>query len=247
MASFLGSSAVFAGAGEPNVNFGGSLVVLSFSLSPVLSSADFACPNVKLALLDLNAELCGIPKENVAADSADDLLSTLLAKTKPAEVAGCLSTSLLLALSMPNLKELASAGMATLNCMDELLLLAKLSDDFLAVPGLTPPHAMHSATSDLFDTMQSSQVHELAGFLNISPKPVDVMGGGGFAIAIDFGGSLLPGFGVVHATHDVTSDLLLTMQTSQLQEPVGALNLSPKPEKVVVVFAGSSAFFAVKV
>lgn len=211
---------LFGGAPNENVAV---VAGLSSSLLAVVVSIGFA-PNWKVAAeatdsLGLKAKPAlslGAPKLKLPLGACE---LALLPKLKPFVFGSVAAAS---ALSMPNLKLPAFAGMSTLNC--------KLDLGF-SVPGFAVSQAMHLSASDLLESMQLSHAHEPSGFLNISPKPEPLLI---LVVVVEAAvadvADLAPGLGVSQATHLLLSDLLDTMQVSQVHEPSGFLNISPKPD-----------------
>ena len=221
------SSLSFASAGlAPNWNVAAAAIV-SLGLNPKLGS--FVASLVSLVLSPL-----GMPKLNPVL--SDVWLPELPPKVNPFvfgrfDVDDAEEFAASSALSMPNLKLPAFAGMSTLICRFDLDLATSL-------PAFGVSQAMHLVASDLFDIMQVSHVQEPSGFLNLSPKPlklelVKLLLLLLLLVVVVF--AVAPGFGVSQAAHLLASALFWIMQTSHDHEPSGFLNLSPNPEVIVAV------------
>lgn len=76
----------------------------------------------------------------------------------------------------------------------------------------------------MFCTRQTSQSQASSGFLNLSPSPNT-----GVLLADEVASAEAPGFGLVQATHLVSSALFCTIHVSHSHAPSGFLNLSPNP------------------
>lgn len=104
--------------------------------------------------------------------------------------------------------------------------------------------ATHFVSSALFSTIQVSHSHAPSGLLNLSPKPTKpvetgVAGVDSALMAEKADGivsevlSPVPGLAVSQATHFTASDLFLTRQVSQSQDPTGLVNTAANPVVVV--------------
>lgn len=113
-------------------------------------------------------------------------------------------------------------------------------------PGLALIQATHFVSSALFSTKHVSHSHAPAGFLNLSPKPMNPVETGAVGVdtvltaekaegRVSEGLSPVPGLAVSQATHFTASGLFRTRHVSQSQVPAGLENIVPKPAVVVVV------------
>lgn len=106
--------------------------------------------------------------------------------------------------------------------------------------------ATHFVSSALFSNIQVSHSHTPSCFLNLSPNPRKPGGTGAAGVdsalmAEKADGivsevlSPVPGLAVSQATHFTASDLFLTRQVSQSQDPTGLVNTAANPVVVVEV------------
>lgn len=106
--------------------------------------------------------------------------------------------------------------------------------------------ATHFVSSALFSTEHVSHSHAPAGFLNLSPNPMNPVETGAVGVdtvltaekaegRVSEGLSPVPGLAVSQATHFTASGLFRTRHVSQSQVPAGLENIVPKPAVDVVV------------
>lgn len=100
--------------------------------------------------------------------------------------------------------------------------------------------ATHLESSALFSTIQVSHSQAPSGFLNFSPNPTKPAGTGfagvDSALTAEKADGIVsevlspvPGLAVSQATHLTASDLFLTRQVSQSQDPAGLVNAAANP------------------
>lgn len=117
-----------------------------------------------------------------------------------------------------------------------------------AALGFGASHATHFAAPGLLVSMQVSHVHSPDAGLNLSPQlaagagPADpaVEAGAVAAVAPELAGTAA-GLGVSQAAHFTASDLLLSMQVSQVHWPAAGLNWSPQELATGGAAAGAGA------